>query len=58
MTITLKNAQKHIDKRMQALAAERDRLSALMDDLEYLREQCSEAYDSLERAHDALNEVV
>lgn len=58
MNITLKNAQKYIDKRMQALAAERDKLSTLIDDLSYLRDKCEEAYDNLERARDALSEVV
>ena len=58
MNITLKNAQKYIDKRTQALSVERDKLTALIAELEFLHDKCEEAYYDLERAREALSEVV
>lgn len=49
---------KQIDKRMKAVAAERDKLDELIRDLEALKENCEEAYDHLQRARDALSEIV
>ena len=49
---------KQIDIRMQAVADERDKLDELIAELEHLKENCSEAHDSLQRARDALSELV
>ena len=49
---------KEIGIRMQAVAAERDKLDDFIGELEQLKENCSEAYYCLQRARDALSELV
>ena len=49
---------KEIGIRMQAVAAERDKLDDFIGELEQLKENCSEAHDCLQRARDALSELV
>jgi chromosome segregation ATPase len=56
MSIT--QAVKQIEKRMAAVAKERDKLDDLVSELESLREDCREAYDSLQDARDALSRLV
>ena len=57
-TMTLKNAIKQIEKRMVAVGVERDKLDDLIGELEHLKENCSSAYDDLQRARDSLSELV
>jgi len=47
-----------IEKRMAAVAKERDRLDNLIANVKGLRENCDEAYNHLECARDALSEMV
>lgn len=47
-----------IDKRMAAVGKERDRLDKFISEVEDLREDCDEAWDHLQRARDALSELV
>lgn len=56
--MTTKRIIAQLEKRMKAVAVERDRLRDLEDEVGALRETCSEAYDSLERAIDALSQLV
>lgn len=44
-------------ERMAAVGDERDRLISCIDEMEGLRDCCDEAYDSLQRAVDALSEL-
>lgn len=41
----------------EAIAAERDRLDAFIDDLKGLRESCRDALEDLESARDALSRL-
>ena len=43
---------------MAGVAIERDKLDELISEMEDLRENCDEAWDHLERARDALSEMV
>lgn len=52
------NLVKRIDKRMKEVAAARDKLDADIDQFNMLRENCDEAHDCLQRARDALSEMV
>jgi HPt (histidine-containing phosphotransfer) domain-containing protein len=56
--VTLANAAKQIEKRMIAVGKERDKLDELIGELEQLKWNCEEAYDNLQRARDALSELV
>ena len=47
-----------IDRRMKAVAEERDKLDAFISEVSDLREDCDEAWDHLQRARDALSELV
>lgn len=49
---------KEIETRMQSVTSERDNLDEFISELEQLKENCSEAYDCLQRARDALSELV
>lgn len=49
---------KVIDKHMAAVAKERNNLDDFINELDYLKENCREAYDSLQDARDALSELV
>ena len=49
---------KEVDKRLTAVGKERDRLDNLIGDAEHLRDNCDEAWDHLQRARDALSELV
>ena len=49
---------KQIEKRMAAIAAERDKLDDMISTMNDLKEDCSRAYDSLQEARDALSELV
>jgi 5-enolpyruvylshikimate-3-phosphate synthase len=49
---------KQIEKRMDAVAKERDRIDEMIVDLSDLKEDCENAYDSLMVARDALSEMV
>lgn len=57
-TVTINNAIKQIDKRMVAVGKERDKLDDLIGELEHLKENCTNAYDDLQRARDSLSELV
>jgi len=54
----IKKLQKEIAKRMAAVAIERDKLDEVISDATDLREDCDEAWDHLQRARDALSEMV
>ena len=43
---------------MVAVGIERDKLDALIAESEDLREDCEEAWDHMQRARDALSEMV
>ena len=49
---------KQIDKHMAMVGKERDELDKFIDDLEGLKESCSEAYDNLHFAREALSQFV
>lgn len=49
---------KELDKRMQGVAKERDKLDDLISELEHLRENCRAAYDDMQSARDHLSELV
>lgn len=49
---------KEIEVRMKAVADERDKLDSFIDELEHLKWNCEEAYGNLQRARDALSEIV
>ena len=49
---------KEIQKRMDAVAKERDRIDELMSEMRSLRDDCDEAWDSLMDARDALSRLV
>ena len=54
----IEQATKEIEIRMKAVAEERDKLDDLIGELVELKEGCEEAYDCLQRARDALSELV
>lgn len=56
--MNIKQAIKEIEKRQEAVGKERDRLDDLIRDLTSLKEDCDEAYDSLQTARDALSRLV
>lgn len=47
---------KQIEKRRDAVGKERDKLDAMIGDLDALRATCDEAWDYLQRARDVLSE--
>lgn len=49
---------KEIEVRMQAVASERDKLDDFISELEQLKWNCDEAHNCLQRARDALSEIV
>jgi len=49
---------KKLERAKATLAKDRDALRDLFDELETLKEDCEEAYDSLENAIDALSRLV
>ena len=49
---------KEIEKRMVAVGKERDKLDDLIAEIADLRENCDEAWDHMQRARDALSEMV
>jgi len=49
---------KNIDKHMAKVASDRDKLDEFIDELEQLKEDCTEAYDNLTDARDALSRLV
>lgn len=53
-----KETMEAIEVRMKSVAEERDKLDELIGELEQLKENCSEAHDCLQRARDALSELV
>lgn len=52
---TIRAARRELIKRLKAVGRERDQLRALKDDLEDLENSCSDAYESLESAIEALS---
>ena len=58
MKITLKNYEKHVEKRMLDIAKTRDKLDDTISEMEELRDNCNEAYDHLQDARDALSRLV
>lgn len=56
--MNFENVIKDIELRMKAVAAERDKLDEFISELEQLKWNCQEAYDSLHTARDALSELV
>ena len=53
-----KSIKKEIQKRMDAVAKERDKLDDLISEVTDLRDDCEEAWDCLVNARDALSELV
>ena len=49
---------KAIDARMKGIASERDKLDDAIGTFDELREHCREAWDDLQRARDALSQLV
>jgi DNA repair exonuclease SbcCD ATPase subunit len=47
-----------ITKRQEAIGKERDKLDDLISELETLKSDCSEAYNALQEARDALSRLV
>jgi len=47
-----------LQKRMDGVALERDKIDATINELNMLKECCENAYDSLENARTALSELV
>lgn len=58
MTMRLSAIDRQIKKRQDAIAKERDKLDAAIDELKGLKESCDRAYDYLQDARDALSELV
>jgi hypothetical protein len=56
--MTAKAIVKKLQKRLTAIGKERDRLRDLEDEVLTLKESCEEGYDNLERAIDALSQLV
>lgn len=54
----IKSINKKIENHQQAVAKERDRLDAFIDELEGLKHSCDQAWDALQDARDALSELV
>jgi hypothetical protein len=48
---------KQIERRQKAIGAERDKLRAMISELEELESTCSDAYDNLQYAIDRLSEL-
>lgn len=51
------NFIKKIDTQQARVAKERDRLDDLISEMEQLKEDCSEAWDNLQDARDALSRM-
>ncbi len=49
---------KQIQKRMDGVASERDKIDKLISELSDLDESCSRAYEALQEARDSLSELV
>ncbi len=49
---------KKIETQQSRVAKERDRLDELISEMESLREDCAEAWDSLQDARDAMSRLV
>lgn len=54
----LQRTMAQIEKRMKAVADERDKLDDLISDLESLKSDCEEAHNHLQDARDALSRLV
>lgn len=54
----LQSITKSIEKHMERIAADRDKLDDFIDTLQALKEDCDNAYDALITARDALSELV
>lgn len=55
---TIKSWDTKIKARQDAVAKERDKLDADIEELSMLRESCDRAWDALQTARDALSELV
>jgi hypothetical protein len=49
---------KQVQKRMDGVAAERDKIDSVLEELAMLKDSCERAYDNLQNARDALSELV
>ena len=49
---------KQVQKRMDGVAAERDKIDSMIEDLSELKSSCDNAYNSLQDARDSLSELV
>ena len=47
-----------VQKRMDGVAAERDKIDEVLEELNMLKDDCERAYDLLQIARDALSELV
>lgn len=56
--MTIKEMIDQIEDRRSAVGAERDRIDAMISDMEGLRDNCQAAWDSLSDARDALSQMV
>ena len=55
--MTYKRMIREIEKRRDAVGAERDKLDYLIAELEGLKSSCERAWDDLQSARDALSEL-
>ena len=49
---------KTLAKRQAGVAAERDKLDVVLDEMQALRDSCDRAWESIQHARDALSELV
>lgn len=49
---------KQLQKRMDGVAAERDKIDDALDELGMMKDTCDRAYENLQDARDALSELV
>jgi ABC-type transporter Mla subunit MlaD len=56
--MTVNKLIRDLDKAMQRIANERDRLDDILGEAETLLENCRHAHDALQEARDALSELV
>lgn len=56
--MNIKNCIRELEERKVAIANERDKLRELLSDLEQLEDNCDEAIENIDRAIDAISELV
>ena len=58
MNMRISAIDRQLKKRQDAIAKERDKLDAAIEELNGLKDSCDRAYDYLQDARDALSELV